>query len=77
MTSHHIYPKRHFGNNRRQRKTRFELCRECHDALEKLIPFERMPPEFYPEVLLCFLNPERVDQPLDQRKPALWKFCHP
>lgn len=56
LTSHHIYPKRWFGNNRRQRTERFLLCRDCHDDLERLIPFQRMPIPFYTQIIATFLT---------------------
>ena len=35
LTKHHIFPKRFFGCKGPIKY----ICRECHDALEKLIPF--------------------------------------
>ena len=53
MTKHHVFPKRHFGT--KDNKKVFLLCRDCHDKLERLIPFEVMPKEFYPAVIKAFL----------------------
>ena len=53
LTRHHVYPVRHFG--RKDNKEVFLLCRKCHDALEKLIPFERMVRDFYPVIIQSFL----------------------
>lgn len=55
MTSHHVFPRRWFGNNKRQRAVRLLLCRDCHDDLERVIPFHKMPLAFYTRVIREFL----------------------
>ena len=37
LSKHHILPVRHYGQNG---GPYVEICRECHDQLELLIPFE-------------------------------------
>ena len=54
MTRHHIYPIRHFGKGKHNKEL-YLLCRTCHDNLERLIPFEVMPVEFYSAVIQVFL----------------------
>lgn len=54
LTRHHIYPKRHFrGSN-----SFLILCRDCHDEIEKLIPYEKQPKSFYKEIVERFLKEE-------------------
>ena len=55
LTKHHVLPKRHFGNGKKNPE-RLLICRECHDDLERLIPFERQPVPFYKEVVALFLS---------------------
>lgn len=74
MTSHHVFPRRHFGNNRTQRRLRLRICRSCHDDLERLIPFERMPATFYVQVVVDFLGEEHVPPHV---LPDTTKFCRP
>ena len=57
-TSHHVYPRRIFGRDKKLRAVRLLLCRTCHDELERLIPFEEQPLEFYTNVIFTFLNYE-------------------
>ena len=61
MTKHHVYPKRHFGKN----AMIFELCRACHDKLEKYIKKAeieilseegQLPDFFYVELLFKFIS---------------------
>ena len=52
LTKHHIYPARFFGRGGET----ILFCRECHDTLEKLIPFERQSDSFYPKILEVFLK---------------------
>jgi len=54
MTRHHIYPRRHFGNGKKNSQV-FLLCQQCHCELERLIPYEVMPLEFYQAVIRVFL----------------------
>lgn len=55
MTRHHLYPKRFYGNT----SEIFMLCRECHYALEKLIPLDQiMPRQFYEIIVEVFLKME-------------------
>ena len=39
LTKHHTCPKRFFGGKRN--KTTLLLCRECHDEIERIIPYRR------------------------------------
>ena len=52
LTSHHIWPRRIYGENRHIIK----LCRQCHDQIERLIPYRRMSKPFYKRVLKEFLK---------------------
>lgn len=52
-SQHHILPRRHFGHGRTA-----ELCRKCHDALERHIPFEEKPKWFYYWVFTRFMEGE-------------------
>ena len=54
-SSHHIYPKRHFGNGSVNRDI-IRLCRDCHNDLELIIPFEKQPKEVYIDILGLFLT---------------------
>jgi len=53
MSRHHIYPRRHFG---RKSNHILLLCRPCHNKLELLIPYRKMPKEFYIRVVENFLG---------------------
>lgn len=54
-SSHHIYPKRHFGNGGINKDT-IRLCRDCHNDLEILIPSEEQSREVYTDILGLFLQ---------------------
>lgn len=58
MTMHHIYPRRHF---KPRNAPKFPLCRDCHDALELLIPFRKLPKEQYETILKNFLRRKNED----------------
>ena len=51
MTSHHQFPKRHFRHS-----PLIDLCRKCHDEIEKLIPYEKMSESFYIKVTEMFFG---------------------
>lgn len=53
LTRHHIYPCRHFGRGKKNPGV-FLLCRNCHDELERYIPYELMPRDFYKAVICVF-----------------------
>lgn len=53
LTRHHIKPRRWFGKGRRNNSVIY-ICRECHDELELLIPYERKKVSFYYEVIKQF-----------------------
>jgi len=54
MTSHHIFPERFYGKSK---ENRVELCRECHDQLERFIPIhEKQSDEFYVMIVRFFLG---------------------
>ncbi|MFH0840885.1 MAG: hypothetical protein V1865_02810 [bacterium] len=36
LQKHHIYPRRHFGNGKQNKKT-LELCNECHLEIDRTI----------------------------------------
>ena len=59
LTRHHILPKRHFVQAKKERPLRIILCRRCHDKLELLIPWEKMPERFYSDIVMDFL---RIDE---------------
>lgn len=46
LTKHHVFPKRYFGNGNKNNST-IQLCRDCHNELELLIPLEQKPKKFY------------------------------
>lgn len=46
LTNHHIFPQRHFGNGEGNNVI-LRICRACHDKIEKIIPEEEKPNEFY------------------------------
>lgn len=46
---HHILPKRFFGGE----GGLFELCRQCHNELEKLIPAKKQLTECEYKAILC------------------------
>ncbi|WP_457635804.1 HNH endonuclease [Persephonella sp.] len=54
LTKHHILPKRHF-KKKEDREKIFLLCRECHDEIEKQIPFEKMQRQYYFFLLRRFI----------------------
>ena len=55
LTKHHLFPRRFFG--RKNNSHTFDLCRDCHDDLEELIPqHQRLPRDDYPLILLKFLQ---------------------
>lgn len=53
LTSHHIYPKRHFKNS-----PMFKLCRTCHDELELHIPYRKVAKHLYVQILAEFIGGE-------------------
>lgn len=57
-TSHHICPKRYFGGS----GGTFELCRNCHNALERKIPYApKLSKVEYESILQNFLTEHSVD----------------
>lgn len=51
-----MLPKR-FSQRRRDPPIKIFLCRECHDQLEKKIPYEKVPDRvFYFQVVIEFLD---------------------
>jgi hypothetical protein len=53
LTKHHVLPKRHFGSGGQT----LDICRLCHDELEKLIPQERLEAVIaYYRIIIHFLN---------------------
>lgn len=64
LTKHHVYPKRFFKS---KNPAFVYLCRDCHDELEKLIPYrKKLSKRMYEEILKSFIagkNPiVRVDK---------------
>lgn len=53
LTKHHIKPRRWFGKGRRNSSVVY-ICRECHDELELLIPYERKKVSFYYQLVANF-----------------------
>ena len=49
-TRHHILPLRHY-----RKSPTIDLCRSCHDTLERMIPFEKQQTKFYFKVVRQFL----------------------
>lgn len=60
MTIHHVLPRRHFGAATKGYDPMvIPLCRECHRALEKGIPFSpKKERDFYFQVVINFLGLE-------------------
>lgn len=54
MTSHHIFPVRHYG--RKNNNHVLLLCRSCHSQLERYIPYAAMPRDFYNAIVIVFLR---------------------
>lgn len=55
QTKHHLLPKRHYGNGRKNDKVLI-LCRKCHDEIERLLPYEKKSKNFYIEVTSKFIG---------------------
>ena len=53
LTKHHIKPRRWFGRGKRNNSVIY-ICRECHDELELLIPYEKQKVPFYYQVIKQF-----------------------
>jgi len=53
LTRHHVKPVRHFGRGKRNNHVVY-LCRKCHNTLESLIPYQKMPVSFYYQILPFF-----------------------
>jgi len=51
LTRHHILPKRWFVKS-----SILNICRKCHNELELLIPFCKMPIGFYKRVVRKFMK---------------------
>ena len=52
LTRHHIQPLRWFGHSDRI----IRICRDCHNSIELLIPFEKQPVKFYYQIVKIFLQ---------------------
>jgi type I restriction-modification system DNA methylase subunit len=62
---HHILPKRFFGGI----GGLFELCRDCHNELEKLIPYNTKLTEFeYRDILADFVINRQLKLKENQEK---------
>ena len=58
LTKHHIYPKKYFkGSN----PPLFFICRLCHDALERLIPYRKLSKQTYVQILTDFIREVQYD----------------
>ena len=55
LTTHHVYSMRHFGGARKSKDVA-TLCRNCHDEIELLIPYEKQDRWFYPYILEWYVN---------------------
>ena len=67
LTRHHVFPKRHWPEMANTNRWSghppppiISICRKCHDKLEKLIPSEIQPFNFYWETTRFFLGLEDV-----------------
>lgn len=58
MTRHHVMPKRIYGTVGNHMIVR--LCRLCHNALELMIPYNKMPDSFYMNVVRRFFGTYNV-----------------
>jgi len=54
LTRHHLLPVRHFGDG--SRSPILHLCRQCHDEIEKLIPYIKLSPREYFRIARDFLK---------------------
>jgi transcription elongation factor Elf1 len=54
LTRHHIKPIRHFG--KKHNNDTVLICRDCHDELEQIIPFQLMPVMEYFKIVDLFLE---------------------
>lgn len=58
MTKHHIFPKRFFNG----RGPIQELCRQCHDEIERMIPaYTKLTQEEYLQIVEDFLQVKREE----------------
>ena len=79
LSRHHIYPRRFFGNH----KKTICFCIECHEEIEKLIPFEKQDVEFYRQIVKDFLGKEvQHEIPIfykkerkREKKPRVFRPC--
>lgn len=53
LTKHHVYPVAHFG---RKNNEIVHLCWDCHEALHKLLGYDKRPREEYVEILIDYLE---------------------
>ena len=58
MTTHHVFPKRHFG--KKDKEYRLDICRNCHDEIERILPFRELRKEEYLEIHRRWLKDERI-----------------
>ena len=70
---HHIIPRRHFpGSN-----YTIDICRYCHNALERLIPYSRkLPISTYYLIVNNFLGYHAVTAPEENKKYGQARFIH-
>ena len=52
LTRHHLLPQRWWQGRGRIKR----LCRDCHNKIELLIPFQKMPVRFYFQVFRYFIR---------------------
>ena len=65
LTKHHVYPKRF----RRKNNTILLLCRDCHDEIEKILPFEKLEFDTYVAITSFWLKGGRPRVVFREEKP--------
>jgi hypothetical protein len=53
LNKHHIKPVRFWGKGRHNNSILY-ICRNCHDLLEAMIPYEKQKVSFYYQILKVF-----------------------
>ena len=66
LSKHHVFPKRFFGNGNGNRSLLL-LCLECHEEIERIIPYSfRLSKEQYVELHRYFIRGESFNELSDR-----------